>query len=45
MRDFFIILIGIVIVFAITGYVNSMDIRRCIERGNAEQTCARSFNR
>lgn len=45
MRDTILMLAAVSALMAMIGYMNSLDIKECVDRGNSVSTCERSFNR
>lgn len=45
MRNTIIMLLAISAIMLIIGYINAADIEACINKGNSEELCNRTFNR
>ena len=45
MRDTIIMIAAIASVMGMIAYLNRVDIEACINKGNSEEVCERSFNR
>lgn len=45
MRDTMIMLAAVAAIMLIMGYINAADIESCMEKGNSEELCNRTFNR
>jgi len=45
MRDTIILIVATLSIIGLFAYITSLDIRRCLNAGNSEAVCNRTFNR